>query len=171
MSYEKLPNLPKIVVKYPHRHESSARIHDSLQANAMHYENTCAERFIYKFSGDDVKQNWTKCTQTTTSFVSLLQGHARGTPPDAQEESELQVHERKHKCQPPFLCRSTNASAFFLVIHKYATKYINKEKTIGYHMNCTTRQMCGRVFDVQGRNNQYTCLFNTDYNQYSVCSA
>ena len=99
MSYEKLPNLPKIVVKYPHRHESSARIHDSLQANAMHYENTCAERFIYKFSGDDVKQNWTKCTQTTTSFVSLLQGHARGKPPDAQEESELQVHERKHKCQ------------------------------------------------------------------------
>ena len=91
--------LPKIVVKYPHRHESSARIHDSLQANAMHYENTCAERFIYKFSGDDVKQNWTKCTQTTTSFVSLLQGHARGKPPDAQEESELQVHERKHKCQ------------------------------------------------------------------------
>ena len=90
--------LPKIVVKYPHRHESSARIHDSLQANAMHYENTCAERFIYKFSGDDVKQNWTKCTQTTTSFVSLLQGHARGKPPDAQEGSELQVHERKHKC-------------------------------------------------------------------------
>ena len=99
MSYEKLPNLPKIVVKYPHRHESSARIHDSLQANAMHYENTCAERFIYKFSGDDVKQNWTKCTQTTTSFSSLLQGHARGKPPDAQEESELQVHEREHKCQ------------------------------------------------------------------------
>ena len=79
------------------------------------------------------------------------------------------VHERKHKCQRLFsssfnkcqrlLYRSTNASAFFIVIHKYAARYINKEKSIGYYMNCKTRQMCGRVFDVQGRNNQYSCLF------------
>ena len=103
--------LPKIVVKYPHRHESSARIHDSLQANAMHYENTCTARFIYKFSGDDVKQNWTKCTQTTTSFSSLLQGHARGKPPDAQEESELQFTSVNTSAST-FLYRSTKASAF-----------------------------------------------------------
>jgi len=71
----------------------------------------------------------------------------------------------------PFFIVQQKPAPFFIVIHKYAAKYINKEKSIGYYMNCKTTQMCGRVFDVQGRNNQYSCLFNKDYNQYSVCSA
>ena len=81
------------------------------------------------------------------------------------------VHERKHKCQRLFFFIVQQMPAPSLSLSTSMRPSTSTRKSIGYYMNCKTRQICGRVFDVQGRNNQYSCLFNKDYNQYSVCSA
>ena len=83
--------LPKIVVKYTHRHKLSDCIHDSMKANEMHHENICGERFIYKFTGDDVKRKWTSVPKLQHALLHFCIDTHEEHHPTHKKKSELQA--------------------------------------------------------------------------------